>query len=61
MSCRRCQGFLVKDWVSDKFEDAWVWRCVNCGAITFLTERRPQTVFTLDVPHVLNCSGSPRR
>jgi hypothetical protein len=51
----------VKDWVSDKFEDALVWRCVNCGAITFLTERRPQPVFTLDDPRILSCSGSPRR
>ncbi len=44
MPCHRCKGLMVDDWVSDRFEDLPVWRCINCGFILYLPERRVHVV-----------------
>jgi hypothetical protein len=31
---------MVREWVPDFFEDPFVWRCVNCGAIVDPTVQR---------------------
>ncbi len=33
MKCKRCLGFMVPEWCSELFIEAYVMRCVNCGAI----------------------------
>lgn len=34
MTCRKCRGLMVSEWICEFLEkDAYVWRCVNCGAI----------------------------
>lgn len=34
MTCRKCKGLMVTEWVCEFLqENAYVWRCVNCGAI----------------------------
>lgn len=44
MDCRRCHGMMVQERCSDFFEDAEVWRCVNCGAIVDSVINRHQGV-----------------
>jgi hypothetical protein len=37
MECRKCDGLMVKEWLSDSIEEAdetCVWRCLNCGSLT---------------------------
>lgn len=34
MTCRKCKGLMVVEWICEFLEkDAYMWRCVNCGAI----------------------------
>ena len=33
MECHRCNGFMVEEWCTDLLDEAFVWRCVNCGAM----------------------------
>jgi hypothetical protein len=33
MECPRCQGFMVREWLSDILHVSYSWKCVNCGAI----------------------------
>jgi len=32
MECRKCHGLMVEEWLTDELDEAYVWRCVNCGA-----------------------------
>ena len=34
MECRKCNGLVVKEWLSDGLDEAYVWRCLNCGSLT---------------------------
>ena len=34
MQCRKCHGLLVKQWLADELDEAYAWRCLNCGALT---------------------------
>ncbi len=54
MECRRCKGLMVQDWISDLLDEAPVFRCVNCGAIVFLTLIRSQS---LTAPEKLPACG----
>jgi RNase P subunit RPR2 len=43
MTCRKCKGLMVTEWICEFLEkDAYVWRCVNCGAIVDPTIRKAQ-------------------
>jgi len=42
MECRKCSGLMVEEFVSDLLEEAYVWHCLNCGAITDATIERNQ-------------------
>ncbi|MGH7255063.1 MAG: hypothetical protein ACREI3_04730, partial [Nitrospirales bacterium] len=33
MECRKCQGLMVEEWCADDLDDAFIWKCVNCGAM----------------------------
>ena len=33
MECRKCCGLMIEEWVADALDEAYVWRCVNCGAM----------------------------
>ena len=33
MECGRCQGFMVREWLSDILQVSYSWKCVNCGGI----------------------------
>ncbi len=33
MDCPRCDGLMVREQVSDFFDEVNAWRCVNCGAM----------------------------
>ncbi len=46
--CRRCQGFLVQEWCSELFIEAYYMRCVNCGAIMDPTIERNKRLSTMD-------------
>ena len=30
MTCERCQGRCVREWL-DQIRTHWLWRCLNCG------------------------------
>ena len=32
--CRKCKGLMVSEWLSDALDDAYVSKCLNCGAVT---------------------------
>jgi len=32
--CRKCKGLMVAEWLSDALDDAYVSKCLNCGAVT---------------------------
>ena len=32
--CRKCKGLMVAEWLSDALDEAYVSKCVNCGAVT---------------------------
>ncbi|HXF92542.1 MAG TPA: hypothetical protein VNK46_07275 [Nitrospiraceae bacterium] len=34
MTCERCQGLMVEEWRPDFSPESYIWRCINCGAIT---------------------------
>lgn len=34
MECRKCRGLMIEEWLADELDEAYVWRCVNCGAVT---------------------------
>ena len=36
MECRKCSGLMIEEWMADELDEAYVWRCVNCGAMTDL-------------------------
>jgi hypothetical protein len=57
MECRRCKGLMVQDWVCDLMDEAPVFRCVNCGAIVFLTLPRSQD---LTAPKELAALSAPQ-
>lgn len=41
MRCRRCKGLMVTEWLWEFVQkDAFIWKCVNCGAIVDPTIRR---------------------
>lgn len=44
MECRRCKGLMVPEWCSELFIEAYVMRCLNCGAILDPTIERNQGV-----------------
>ena len=33
MECRKCRGLMIEEWMADELDEAYVWRCVNCGAM----------------------------
>ena len=33
MECRKCRGLMVEEWLADELDEAYVWRCVNCGSV----------------------------
>jgi hypothetical protein len=33
MECRKCCGLMIEEWMADALDEAYVWRCVNCGAM----------------------------
>lgn len=35
MACRKCQGFMVREWCGDSTIESYVWRCVNCGGLIY--------------------------
>ncbi len=48
MECRKCNGFMVEEWVPDfSPEEAATWRCVNCGLIVDPTISRNQGLSTV--------------
>lgn len=43
MECRKCRGLMIEEWLADDLDEAYVWRCVNCGAVMdLLIERNHQ-------------------
>jgi len=34
MECWRCNGLTVEEWLADELDEAYVWRCLNCGSLT---------------------------
>lgn len=48
MTCRRCKGLMVPEWCSELFIEAYVIRCVNCGAIVDPTIERNQRISTAE-------------
>lgn len=46
MECHRCRGYMVPEWCSELFIEAYVMRCVNCGAIVDPTIERNQGLST---------------
>lgn len=55
MSCHRCEGLLVREWIHRTREhdpscSCWWFRCVNCGTrvdATILRNQAEQAVFAL--------------
>ena len=44
MRCHKCKGLMVTEWLSEFLQkDAFIWKCVNCGAIVDPTIRRAQS------------------
>ncbi|WP_447978565.1 hypothetical protein [Candidatus Nitrospira bockiana] len=33
MQCGKCQGLMVTEWLADELDEAYVWRCLNCGSV----------------------------
>jgi hypothetical protein len=33
MECRKCRGLMIEEWMADALDEAYVWRCLNCGAM----------------------------
>jgi uncharacterized Zn finger protein len=33
MECRKCCGLMIEEWLADELDEAYVWRCVNCGSV----------------------------
>lgn len=33
MECGKCRGLMIEEWMADELDEAYVWRCVNCGAM----------------------------
>ena len=33
MQCRKCNGLVVSEWLADELDEAYVWRCLNCGLV----------------------------
>lgn len=45
MRCRKCKGLMVTEWLAAFLQkDAFIWKCVNCGAIVYPTIRKGQPV-----------------
>ncbi|MGH7232146.1 MAG: hypothetical protein ACREJU_12420 [Nitrospiraceae bacterium] len=42
MECWKCRGLVVKEWMADELDEAYVWRCLNCGSLTDEIIRRNQ-------------------
>ena len=42
MDCPRCKGFMVDEWCGELEVEAFLRRCVNCGAILDPTIARNQ-------------------
>ncbi len=40
MECRKCRGLMIEEWLADELDEAYVWRCVNCGSVMDLTIER---------------------
>jgi hypothetical protein len=40
MECRKCRGLMIEEWLADDLDEAYVWRCVNCGAVMDLMIER---------------------
>ncbi len=40
MECWKCNGLTVKEWLADELDEAYVWRCLNCGSVTDETIQR---------------------
>jgi uncharacterized Zn finger protein len=40
MECRKCCGLMIEEWMADELDEAYVWRCVNCGAMMDQTIQR---------------------
>ena len=34
MECSKCSGLVVREWMCDEIDEAYVWRCLNCGSLT---------------------------
>jgi uncharacterized Zn finger protein len=34
MECSKCSGLVIKEWMCDEIDEAYVWRCLNCGSLT---------------------------
>lgn len=35
MECTKCNGFLVRENISDYYIVCYPWRCINCGTVLF--------------------------
>lgn len=33
MECRKCHGLMIEEWMADELDEAFAWRCVNCGSM----------------------------
>lgn len=33
MECRKCRGLMVEEWCADALEEAFLWKCLHCGAM----------------------------
>lgn len=42
MECRKCGGLMIEEFASDLLDEAYVWHCLNCGAVTDATIERNQ-------------------
>ncbi len=42
MTCRRCKGLMVAEWYAELLVEAYLMRCVNCGALTDSTIEQNQ-------------------
>ncbi len=56
MECRRCRGLMASEWCSELFIEAYVWRCINCGAIVDPTIERNRGISREDRLPVLAAS-----
>ena len=60
MPCRRSKGLMVPEWCSARLVEAYIMRCVNCGALTDPTIERNQGSVPQEKRRVLALSSGGR-